>query len=68
MQGQWRRRGFFQLSLDRRTVHVDALTGSRTSKLDAKQIILTAQFALASLRSPVLKSSVKLAEIFVNAR
>jgi hypothetical protein len=44
VQGQWRRRGFFQLPLARRTVHVDALTGSRTPKLDAKQIILTAQF------------------------
>jgi hypothetical protein len=44
VQGQWRRRGFFQLQLARRTVHVNALTGSRPPKLDAKQIILTAQF------------------------
>ena len=70
MQGQWRRRGFFQLPLARRTVHVDALTGSRPPKLDAKQIILTAQFIQQRLGvSQVASIEVlgELAEIFVNA-
>ena len=70
MQGQWRRRGFFQLQLARRTVHMDALTGSRPPKLDAKQIILTAQFIQQRLGvSQVASIEVlgELAEIFVNA-
>jgi hypothetical protein len=52
----------------RRTV--DALTGSRTPKLDAKQIILTAQFIqqrLGVFQVASIEVFGDLAEIFVNA-
>jgi len=70
VQGQWRRRGFFQLPLARRSVPVDPLTRTRSPKLDAKQIILTAQFIqqrLGVFQVASIEVLGELADIFVNA-